>query len=479
MEPFEVTEIGGRSGDAGYFVSNAVLRDGQVEALGVWVESGVIVRFEAADVARKSSRILRDFGDAPLTPAWVNGHVHLAMAPLRGIGDQLARAGNLVEDVFFRVEKHFTAADVRAFARIGAIENVLSGTGEVWDHYYFAEEVAEALVEVGLPGTVASTIQDRGGPFGVIADQAIEETLKIHESPRFRRSGVRAALGPHASDTVSDGLFARIVDVARERSLPVHMHLAQSLDEYRRIDPRGSFGKDVASRVIDALSGAPLLFAHGLFLDRAALERLVRARAVLAYCPSSQLQFGVLGPFGEYLELGGAAVLGTDAVASNDAHDVQRELSFASGYGNLRASFGASRLDFFDSASEAGAKKLDEQRAIEAHFRGTRTSILLALAFGEGLCGLDGRPRGMRVGAEANFQVFDPRAPELYPEDDLPRRLAYGNTNLALSAMVLRGKVIESDRGPRGAFLEGEYSSWLDEARARRRELFERAGLAL
>src|SRR5690606_37224016 len=120
------------------------------------------------------------------------------------------------------------AEDVRAFARLGAYESLLSGVTEVWDHYYFAEQVAEALVEVGLSGVVAPTLQDLSGPWAHRSLEELESTLTIAHSAKFAAAGVRAALGPHATDTVSDGLLRRVGQLALQENLWVHLHAAQT-----------------------------------------------------------------------------------------------------------------------------------------------------------------------------------------------------------------------------------------------------------
>jgi cytosine/adenosine deaminase-related metal-dependent hydrolase len=74
-----------------------------------------------------------DFGSSLITPAFVNSHTHLPMAALRGIeGTASALSGNVVEDLYFTIEKQMSAGDVRAFARMGCYESLLCGVGFVW-----------------------------------------------------------------------------------------------------------------------------------------------------------------------------------------------------------------------------------------------------------------------------------------------------------------------------------------------------------
>jgi 5-methylthioadenosine/S-adenosylhomocysteine deaminase len=119
-----------------------------------------------------------DLGDRLVSPAFVNGHTHLAMAAFRGLGSD-DFAGNVVEDLFFRLESALTPEDIRAFARLGAYECLLSGVAVVWDHYYGGTAVAEALLDTGLSGVVAPTLQDLGGPGAGASEAQLDATLEI------------------------------------------------------------------------------------------------------------------------------------------------------------------------------------------------------------------------------------------------------------------------------------------------------------
>ena len=104
------------------------------------------------------------YADDLITPGFVDSHTHLSLNFLRGRVAAEQTSGNVVEDLFFKLEEKITAADVSAFARMGAYECLLSGTTFVWDHYYHADAVADAMIQVGLTGTVAATLQDLSGP---------------------------------------------------------------------------------------------------------------------------------------------------------------------------------------------------------------------------------------------------------------------------------------------------------------------------
>ncbi len=94
------------------------------------------------------------------------------------------------------------AEDVRAFVRLGAYESLLAGVGACWDHYYHAEAIAQGMLDVGICGTVAPTLQDRGGPGQDQWQSALNITQALSEKHQFTQAGiypVPVKLGPNTT----------------------------------------------------------------------------------------------------------------------------------------------------------------------------------------------------------------------------------------------------------------------------------------
>lgn len=429
---------------------------------------------------------IHDVGRAPVVPGWVNAHTHLAMAPLRGITSQKARSKNVVNDVFFRIESNMTAQDVRAFTRMGAYESALCGTLFVWDHYYHGEAVAQALLDVGLSGVVAPTLQDQAGPFRHIWEAQIESTLNIAQQPRYQQRGIFSAFGPHAVDTVSYRLLVHIGELSRKYELAVHLHGAQSYEEVAKLSASGFETADPFEKLGEIFSQCPVLLAHGLYLKAQCISDLVARNWILAYCPYSQLQFGFLGPLRTWLDAGGAVALGTDCVASNDALDVQRELALLSGDGALSVSYSKERAELLSKGGLAASRAVEQLRKHQVR----RSQMidperLLASADGRSFyqhthksCAAIQATAPILVGTLANFLVLDENHPALFPADDLSRVLAYGSTQGAIKWGVVSGKIVGQAAGWTQDWLNNEaYHEARSEAEARRKELFIRAGL--
>ena len=411
-----------------------------------------------------------DLGDRLVVPSFVNGHTHLAMAAFRGLsGEQLLR-GNIIEDLFFQVESHLTAEDVRAFARIGAYESLLAGVGTVFDHYYFGEAIAEALADVGLTGVVAPTLQDLSGPGAAHWERELRATEAIHSATRWSAAGIQAALGPHATDTVSERLWQQATDWAQHNELPIHAHVAQSFEEFSRASDRyGTTPLAWLERI--GVLGAPVrqLLVHVIYATNADLERLDAARHVLGWCPYSQVEFCFPAPAPTWSTKGLPWLVATDCAASNDSMNVQKELRFASGFHAASVTFSeAARVFAATNGAGAGAeldrarrRSLDETRDLrEPHRLLDRVWRIPGTWHPRLPCG------GLEPGRLANLLVLDPDHPCLWPSLDLWRTLAMADVAPAIDRMMVAGCFV----GRAGSF----HRSLWEEARAARREADER-----
>lgn len=439
------------------------------------MEGGRITAIEApatAEVrARKDNVPLLDFGDRPIVPGWVSGHVHLAMAPLRGIASRASQRGDVVTDLFFAIERCLTPEDVRCFSVMGAYEALLAGVTEVWDHYYFGDQVAAALADVGLPGVVAPTLQDLRGPGLTNPDEVLGATERIAGSRHLADLGIHAAVGVHAADTVSPTLFGDAATAARRLALPVHMHYLQSHAEVLALAARGEPSLRRTELLLERTDGLRTVLAHCLFATEREVALLGGAGATLAYCPWSQVQFGFLGPLAAWRRARGGVAFGGDTVASNDAVDPGRELLAAVSDAALAVSYGVERREHARGAPGT-PEALEAARARSVPGEEDALDLLgSALGFD-----LPGGPRGLVVDAPASFVVLEARHPAIGFDVPLTRLLLHGSLTSAIHQVFARGKPVGEAGHLVSSVLDSPgYRARRDEARARSRALLNRA----
>lgn len=413
-----------------------------------------------------------DLGDRVVTPAFVNGHTHLAMAAFRGLQSVAALGGNVIEDLYYALESGLTADDVRAFTRLGAYESLLAGVGAVFDHYYHGEACAEALADVGLTGVICPTLQDLAGP-GVTQHAAqLAGTESIATSSRLARAGVVAALGPHATDTVSGGLWRRALDLASRLGVPLHAHVAQTFDELTRCHERHGLSP-IAWLDREGLlaSAVPLLLVHAIYATEHDLRLLSRERHTLGLCPFSQVEFAFPANVASWQAAGLDWLIATDCAPSNDSMDVQKELRLASGMHAFAVTFSSAQTAFQAHDGAGAAASLEHlRRQVVASRAALRDPSQLL----DRVWSVPGRfhpalPCGaLEAGRWANLLILDPHHPSLWPFAEPWRGLALADVSPAIEGMVVAGELV----GERGNFRDSIVDS--AEYRAARREADER-----
>jgi aminodeoxyfutalosine deaminase len=155
-------------------------------------------------------------------------------------------------------------------------------------------------------------------------------------------------LSPHAPYSVHPELFQRAVELARQSSRPLAMHLAETEAELELLaEGTGEFrelleefglwraglfgGGKRPMQYLETLASLPApLVVHGNYLDDAELQFLAaRPHMTVVYCPRTHAAFGHREhPWRRLRELGGSVAIGTDSRASNPDLSVFAELQF-------------------------------------------------------------------------------------------------------------------------------------------------------
>ena len=451
------------------------------------------IRIAPADVEIDGSHIVSvrepepgrevdDQGDRLITPAFINSHTHLAMGYLRGLATPAQLAGNVVEELYFQIESHLEPGDVRAFSRLAAWESALAGVGCVWDHYYFGREIVQALDDVGLGGVVAPTLQDIHGPGIDAVEEQWQAMADLTADEVLADRGIVTAVGPHATDTVTSELWARLTRFAHDAAVPVHAPVAQSVAESQRsVEEHGCSPIARLARQ-GTLEAAPsFLLVHGLYVDKADLELLDPARHLLVHCPWSQVQFGFPARVGWWREAGLSMALGTDCGACNDTMDVQQELRLAAWGGSYSSTWSPEAEAFGASGTTDTARALDRRRSVQvkAEIPDAAYDWLL-----NGVWAVPGgaHPR-LKLGriapaCRANLLVWDTEHPVLWPGTHLLHALTQSSVAPAIYALYVNGKPLATPGDhQRGLRRHPDLPAWRDEANARLAGLMARAGV--
>jgi putative selenium metabolism protein SsnA len=313
-------------------LDNAILVDLDppgVESESLRVDEGCIVARGSVVPGPADSVI--DCGGAVVLPGLVNGHTHLYSALAAGMpGPRVAPADfrEILDHVWWRLDRALDAESIEVSAQIGAIDAIRCGTTTLIDHHASPNCIAGSLdlIEQGARGVGVRLVQcyettDRHGPQG--ARDGIAENRRYLDQCTRRHDGFCGALvGAHAAFTLERDTLEQLAALARSYNTGVHIHVAEG--ECDDDDARQRFGMPVVDLLEDAdVLRAESILAHGTHLGGDAGPLLRKRTPTIAHCARSNMNNAV--GYAPVAEFPCPRILGTDGIGS----DMLTEARFA------------------------------------------------------------------------------------------------------------------------------------------------------
>ncbi|MCC6657277.1 MAG: TRZ/ATZ family hydrolase [Rhodocyclaceae bacterium] len=263
-----------------------------------------------------------------LIPGLVNLHTHAAMALLRGIADDLPLMDWLKTRIWPAEAKHVSAAFVRDGTLLACAEMLRGGITCFSDMYFFPEAAAEAALSLGMRAALGIVVIEFPTTYATDADDYLSKGLAARD--RLRGNPLLTfCLAPHAPYTVADRTFERIVTLAAQLDLPVHIHIHET---------RGEIAESLAGHGVRPLErlqnlgllGPGLIGVHAVHLEEREIALLAENNCAVAHCPTSNMKLASgMAPIAEMSKRGVRIGLGTDGAASNNRLDLFQEMRHA------------------------------------------------------------------------------------------------------------------------------------------------------
>lgn len=335
-------------------------------------------------------------------PGFVNAHIHLWQAPLRGVAADWALPEYL-RAMHAGLAGYFTPDDIRLANHHGALSQIASGTTTIadWCHNNPTSDHSDAAID-GLMASGVRAVFLHGSPkpdpkpgqkhFSELPMPAVEVRRlrrgRLSSDDALVTMGL-AILGPQMSVwDVCDADFR----LAREMGMVASMHVSGKLltqDGFERLSAAGLLGPHVN-------------IVHGNVLEDEALARLVGEGVTFTPTPEVELQMGFGEPLTNRLRtLGGAISLGSD-IESAMAGDMFSVTRFA-----LQAARHAGHLTARAVGQTPAAMSLKSREALE-----------WATLGGARMLGLEDRIGSLTPGKQADIVLLDARSPPLAPIHD-------------------------------------------------------------
>lgn len=349
-------------------------------------------------------------------PGLVNAHTHAAMTLLRSYADDL-QLMDWLQNKIWPAEAKLTGEDVYWGTMLANLEMIKSGTTTFADMYFFMPEVAKAVEESGMRAVLSR------GMVGVAptAGQAMEESRAfVQEWHRQAGGRITVQLGPHAPYTCPPDYLKKVLALAAELKVGIHIHLAETRHEVETC--LKDYGKTPIKLMNElGLFEHQVLAAHCVHLSDEEIEILAEKKVGVAHNPGSNMKLASgVAPVARLLSKGVAVGLGTDGTASNNNLDMIEELRLASLLQKVHT---------------------EDPTVVPA-----LQALQMATTLGANALGLDAHIGSLAIGKKADVIILNLHAPHLTPRHDIVSLLTYAASAGDVETVIIDGKIIMQDR---------------------------------
>ena len=397
-----------------------------------------------------------DLKNRALLPGLINAHSHAFQRVIRGRTEY--RTANTKDSFWTWREMMYSAAarltpeDVYDASRMAFLEMALGGITTVGEFHYLhhapdgsvyddpnfmAKQVVRAANDVGLRIALLRVAYARSGYETETNSQQLRFIEKDSEVYLKNVDQLASDLGegntmawvgvaPHSVRAVPLDYLKAIINVATERQLPIHMHVAEQpaevsacIEEYGR--------SPVALLATEGLLSERFTGVHVIHVSPKAVAMLAEARAMVCACPTTERNLGDgIVPVASFFKQDVRVALGTDSHVEIDLLEDARELEY-----HLRL------------------QKME--RVVLASVRDDGQSALAARLFDcatiNGAASINAPSGALDQGRPADFFTVDLDDPSIAgaSADDLLAAIVFSLARTAVKDVVVGGKRIIED----------------------------------
>lgn len=310
----------------------------------------------ARDFAVADGIEVMDMPGKALLPGFVNAHSHSFQRLIRGKAESRAWSGRDFwswRGCMYHAAASLTPEDVYDVARMAFLEMAMAGTTTVGEFHYLhtapdssayddpnllAKQLIAAAQSIGIRIALLRTAYFRAGyqlprdpgqaRFIESIDGYLANMQALVGSYGAGESKLSFGVAPHSIRAVPLEDVRRIAEWARERGLPIHMHVAEQVAENAAC--LAEYGlTPVALFARERILGEDFTGVHSIHMDAQEARQIADAGATICSCPTTErnLGDGILAA-DSAMTLGIRIALGSDSQAQIAPLEDARELEY-------------------------------------------------------------------------------------------------------------------------------------------------------
>jgi len=403
-----------------------VLIDKKIGEHSIYIRDDRIAGIDKKPEGFKAEKVIDGY-DRLVIPGLINAHTHSYMAPLRNIADDMPFMDWLTKGVQ-PVEDRMTGEDAYWGAMLAMVEMIMCGTTTFNDMQMHIHQTTKAAKESGMRAVISR---------GLVGSEYDKNDVRIREALEEMEDGKDCSrltfmLGPHAPYSCGPDYLRCVADLAKDRGLGIHIHLAESLFEVETLKKEHN-----CTAIEYALKAGcfdvPCIAAHCVQVTDSDISIMKEHNVSVVTNPASNMKLGNgFAPVQKMLEEGINVALGTDGAASNNSLNMFHEMSLLSlihkGTGMTPVCIGAEET--LQIATENGAKAL-------------------------GLEGVTGR---IKEGYKADLAILRLDTPSMVPHNNMLSSLCYSANGSEVDTVIIDGDIVMEGRELKNLDVEKIYS---------------------
>jgi formimidoylglutamate deiminase len=297
-----------------------------------------------------------DLPGKALLPGFVNAHSHTFQRLIRGKSESRVTSGRDFwswRGTMYHAAAQLDPQDVYDVARMAFLEMLLSGTTTVGEFHYLhnapggrpyddpnllGKQVIAAAQSVGIRIVLLRSAYLRSGyelppdpsqiRFFESAPQFLDNMEALTKEYSAGATNVRLGVAPHSLRAVPVRELKEIAGWARERNLPLHMHVAEQVGENEAcLREYGLTPVALLSR--EALLAPDFTAVHAIHITADEIEQLAVANTTVCSCPTTERNLGDGVIVADQVMRAGIRIaFGSDSQAQIDPLEDARELEY-------------------------------------------------------------------------------------------------------------------------------------------------------
>ncbi len=350
-------------------------------------------------------------------PGMINTHTHVAMAPLKGVCDDLAFPDFL--NKVFKIDSDRTDHDLDMGTRLGCAEMMRGGTTTFVDLYYSEDVIAKATQDAGIRGVLCWCCLDE--QFTTQKGNPLDNCKHFYETHKDKRK-IIPGVGLQGVYVCGEETCVGAKEFADKKDIPLNFHLSETRGEVN--DHKKKTGLRPVEWLYNIGALSPnMIAAHSAWLTMNEVRLMGAAGMSASLCAVSNMKLatGGVAPLPEFLQYGVNVTVGTDSNNTNNSLDMFSEMKIL---GLLHKS---SRWD----ATVAPAQQLLDYCTIN----------------GAKAIGMSDKLGSIEKGKYADIVILDGKAPNMRPllPDNIVANIAYSASSLNVKTVFCQGDMVVED----------------------------------